>query len=146
MIDEKYMEISNRHKPIENKFLYCVRAFLIGGLVGSFGEALVELYCILLHVSRNQSCAMMIVTLIFFSALLTALGVFDSFVNFARCGLLIPITGFAHSMQSASLEYKNEGFIYGIGSNTFKLAGSVIVYGVVSAWTVSLVRLVVGLI
>ena len=112
-------------------------------MVGGFGEALIELYCLFLHVSRNQSSAMMIVTLIFFAALLTALGVFDSFVNFARCGLLIPITGFAHSMTSAALEYKNEGLIYGIGSNIFKLAGSVILYGVVSAYVFGLIRYII---
>ena len=59
-------------------------------------------------------------------------------VNKFRCGLLIPITGFAHSMTSSSLDYKNEGLIYGIGSNMFKLAGNVIVYGIVSAWTFAL--------
>ena len=86
----------------------------------------------------------MIITLIFIAALATAIGFFDKWVNFARCGLLIPITGFSHSMMSAALEYKREGPIFGIGSNTFKLAGSVIVYGVVSAWTFGLIRLIIG--
>ena len=82
----------------------------------------------------------MLVTLIFIACLLTALGVFDSLVSICRCGLIIPITGFAHSMMSAGIEYKREGPIYGIGSNVFKLAGSVILYGVVSAWFFGLIR------
>ena len=86
----------------------------------------------------------MIVIMIFIAALFTALGFFDKWVTFARCGLIIPITGFSHSMMSAALEYKKEGPIYGIGSNAFKLAGSVILYGVVSAWTFGIIRLIIG--
>ena len=82
----------------------------------------------------------MIVTLIFISSLCTSLGFFDNLVNFARCGLIIPITGFAHSMTSAGIEYKKEGPIYGIGMNLFKLSGSVILYGVVSAWFFGIIR------
>ena len=55
-------------------------------------------------------------------------------------GLIIPITGFAHSIQSAILDYKNEGPVYGFGSNVFKLAGSVILYGVVSAYVFAIIR------
>lgn len=119
-------------------------AFLIGGLVGAIGEGLIQIYCSIWHISRTVSSVYMIITLIFIAALATAIGFFDKWVNFARCGLLIPITGFSHSMMSAALEYKREGPIFGIGSNTFKLAGSVIVYGVVSAWTFGLIRLIIG--
>ena len=87
----------------------------------------------------------MISTLIFFACLFTALGFFDKWVTFCKCGLIIPITGFAHSMMSASLEYKKEGLITGIGANMFKLAGTVIIYGVVSAYIFGLIRLVIGL-
>ena len=59
-------------------------------------------------------------------------------------GAIIPITGFAHSMQSATLDYKNEGLIYGFGSNMFRLAGSVILYGVVSSYIFGIIRLILG--
>lgn len=84
--------------------------------------------------ARNDAATIMIVTFIFLASLFTALGFFDKLVTKFRCGLLIPITGFAHSMTSSALDYKKEGPIYGIGSNMFKLAGSVIIYGIVSAW------------
>ena len=86
----------------------------------------------------------MLVTLIFLASLFTALGFFDKLVNKFKCGLLIPITGFAHSMTSSALDYKEEGLIYGIGSNMFKLAGSVIIYGVVSAWLFGMIRYLIG--
>ena len=144
MINKKYDEIVERHKPTEQRSKNSLIAFLIGGLVGAIGEGLIQIYCSIWHISRTVSSVYMIITLIFIAALATAIGFFDKWVNFARCGLLIPITGFSHSMLSAALEYKREGPIFGIGSNTFKLAGSVIVYGVVSAWTFGLIRLIIG--
>ena len=144
MINKKYDEIVERHKPTEQRSKNSLIAFLIGGLVGAIGEGLIQIYCSIWHISRTVSSVYMIITLIFIAALATAIGFFDEWVNFARCGLLIPITGFSHSMMSAALEYKREGPIFGIGSNTFKLAGSVIVYGVVSAWTFGLIRLIIG--
>ena len=144
MINKKYDEIVERHKPTEQRSKNSLIVFLIGGLVGAIGEGLIQIYCSIWHISRTVSSVYMIITLIFIAALATAIGFFDKWVNFARCGLLIPITGFSHSMMSAALEYKREGPIFGIGSNTFKLAGSVIVYGVVSAWTFGLIRLIIG--
>ena len=68
---------------------------------------------------------------------------YDKWVNFARCGLIIPITGFAHSMQSAALDYRREGFVTGLGSNMLKLAGSVIIYGIISAYIFGIVRFLI---
>ena len=99
-----------------------------------------------MHISRSDASTFMIVFFIFVSSLCTALGFFDKLVTKFKCGLLIPITGFAHSMTSAALDYKNEGPIYGVGSNVFKLAGSVILYGVVSAWFFGMIRYLIGVI
>ena len=96
--------------------------------------------CIRDSISTKDASVFMIVTLIFFATLFTALGFFDKWVTFAKCGLIIPITGFAHSMASAGIEYKKDGPIYGLGSNLFKLSGSVILYGIVSAWAFGLIR------
>ena len=85
----------------------------------------------------------MIVTLVFLGCLLTCLGFFDKWVNFARCGLIVPITGFAHAMMSAALEYRKEGLVTGIGASMFKLSGSVIIFGVVSAYVFGLLRLII---
>ena len=84
----------------------------------------------------------MIVILIFIASLLTALGVFDTLVSKAKAGLIVPITGFAHASVSSMLDYKKEGLITGIGSNAFKLTGSVILYGVVSAYIFGMIRFI----
>ena len=85
----------------------------------------------------------MIVTLVFIGCLFTALGFFDKWVKFAKCGLIIPITGFAHAMMSSALEYRREGLVTGLGANMFKLAGSVIVFGVVSAYIFGILRIII---
>jgi stage V sporulation protein AC len=74
------------------------------------------------------------------ASLFTAIGFFDNFVSWARAGLIVPITGFAHAMTSAAIEYRKEGLVTGIGSNIFKISGSVILYGVVAAYVFGIIR------
>lgn len=141
----KYKSIVDNNTPKENILLNALVAFFIGGIMGVIGNFLIEFYLYILNISTSEASVCMIITLIFFGTLFTALGFFDKWVNFARCGLIIPITGFAHSMMSAALEYRKEGLVTGIGANIFKLAGTVILYGVVSAYIFGLIRLVIGL-
>ena len=144
MKQQKYELIAKEHEAENPKLKNAVIAFLIGGLIGMLGEGLIELLCNIFHMSRNNAGTIMIVIMIFIASLSTALGCFDKLVTKFKCGLLIPITGFAHSMTSAALDYKREGPIYGIGSNIFKLAGSVILYGIVAAWFFGMIRYLLG--
>ena len=141
----KYKDIVNYNTPKENTLLNALVAFISGGVMGLIGNFLVNFYSSMLSIPTSDASVFMIITLIFFGCLFTALCFFDKWVTFCKCGLIIPITGFAHSMMSASLEYKKEGLITGIGANMFKLAGTVIIYGVVSAYIFGLIRLVIGL-
>lgn len=140
MEKKDYKKIVDDHKPSENRIANAVISFLTGGSVGLIAVFLSDFYSYYFDISSKDASVLMIVTLIFVACLFTALGFFDKWVNFAKCGLIIPITGFAHSMMSAGMEYKKEGPIYGIGSNVFKLAGSVIFYGIVSAWIFGIIR------
>ena len=109
--------------------------------MGLGSELLLELYQFLFNLPRKESGVLVILTLIVLASLLTALGIFDVLVTKFKSALIIPITGFAHSMSSAALEYKTEGLVLGIGANIFKLAGTVILYGVVSVYIFGLIRL-----
>lgn len=142
----KYDRTADLYKADEHRIRNAVLAFLVGGLIGFLGEAIIEILISQFHISRNDASTFMIMIFIFVASLCTALGFFDKLVTKFKCGLLIPITGFAHSMTSAALDYKNEGPIYGIGSNIFKLAGSVILYGVVAAWFFGMIRYLIGVI
>lgn len=140
MEKERYEKIVNKYKPKENKLQNLLISFITGGVIGLLANFLIELYSYIFHISTKESGGYMLITFIFIACLLTGLGVFDKLVKKFKMGLIIPITGFAHSIQSALLDYKKEGPIYGFGSNMFKLAGSVILYGVVSAYIFGLIR------
>ena len=143
MEKRKYQSIVNKYTPHENRIYNGLVAFVVGGLMGVLGEVLMELYSYYLNIPIKEASVFMIVTLIFIGCLFTCLGFFDRVVHFCKCGLIVPITGFAHAVQSAALEYRKEGMIMGLGANMFKLAGSVIVFGVVSAYVFGLIRLLV---
>ena len=143
MEKREYKDIVDKYTPKEKRLRNAMVAFLIGGLMGVIGNFLVDAYSYYFNLSSKDASVFMIITLVFLGCFLTCLGFFDKWVNFAKCGLIIPITGFAHAMMSAALEYKKEGLVTGIGANMFKLAGSVIIFGVVSAYIFGIVRIFV---
>lgn len=143
MDKNRYKDVVKQHTPKENRIQNALTAFLIGGVMGVIGQGLIAFYSYFCNVPTKEASVFMIVTLIFFGCLFTCFGWFDKVVNFAKCGLIVPITGFAHAMMSATLEFRKEGFVTGIGANMFKLAGSVIIFGVVSAYVFGLLRLLI---
>ena len=142
MEKERYKNLVDKNIPKENVMINAIKAFLVGGGLGIIGQGLIDLYTVWFDIPTKDASPYMIITLIFVASLLTAFGVFDKLVSWANAGLLIPITGFAHAMTSAALEYKKEGLILGIGANIFKLTGSVILYGVVAAYVFGLLRFI----
>ncbi len=138
-----YDKLVKKICPKEDKLKNTLIAFISGGCIGIFGQFLTEFYQNILSISNKDAVSLVIVTLIFIASLLTALGIFDNLVCIFKCGLIIPITGFAHSMTSAALEHKPEGLVTGIGNNLFKLGGTVIMYGVVSAAIFGTIRYLV---
>lgn len=135
-----YKSLVSKHKPKEEYLKNEMIAFIVGGLMGILAQALIDIYSYILNIPSKDASTFMIVTLIFIGCLLTCLGFFDNIVKKCGAGLIVPITGFAHSMMSAALDFRKEGMINGIGANMFKLAGSVIVFGVVSAYIFGLIR------
>ena len=117
--------------------------FIFGGIFGVLSELLLRGYMMWLSIPRKEAGIVVILTLIIISSILTALGVFDICVSKLKSALIIPITGFAHSMTSAAIEYRKEGFVLGIGANIFKLAGSVILYGIVSVYVFGILRIII---
>lgn len=124
-----------QNNPVKRPILKnALMAFIFGGLIGGIAEGLIQFYLNIIHCDENVSKSMMSMTIVFMTSFLTGIGVFDKIGQVAGAGTFLPITGFANSMTSASIEGKSEGVILGIMSNMFKLAGTVIVAGVVSAF------------
>ena len=142
-IMDDYLNIVKKNTPKENILRNAFVSFIVGGIIGVLGQGLVDLYKNILDVSTKTASTYMIVTLIFIGCLLTCLGFFDKVIHKVKCGLLIPILGFANAITSATLDYKKEGFVTGIGANMFKLVGSVILYGVVSSYVFGILRVII---
>ena len=144
MKNQEYQEFIKQYTPKPNTGKNAIIAFIVGGLLGTFSELLLEVYQFILHLPRKEAGVLVILTLIVVASILTALGIFDVIVTKVKSALIIPITGFAHSITSSALEYKTEGFVLGIGANIFKLAGTVILYGVVAVYFFGILRLIIG--
>ena len=105
----------------------CTKAFLIGGTICLIAEGLSQLYGIWLP--DKMASTLVSVTLIFITALLTGIGIFDNIAKHAGAGTLVPITGFANAVASPAVDSKGEGFVLGVGAKIFTIAGPVILYG-----------------
>ena len=138
MKNEEYLEFIKNYTPKPKKLENALITFFSGGCLGALSELMLELYQFWFHLPRKESGVLIVL-----ASILTALGIFDILVTKLKSALIIPITGFAHSMTSAAIEYRNEGFVLGIGANIFKLAGTVILYGVVAVYLFGLLRLVI---
>ena len=126
---QKYVEEKTPNSPIIKD---CLHAFLVGGLICALGQIIFEI-CQTRGIEETTSYAIVSVLLIFMSAFLTALNLFNKIGKFAGAGSLIPITGFANSIVSPAMEYKSEGYVMGVGAKMFRVAGPVLVYGISSS-------------
>ena len=124
-------ELIKKHSPgstlLKNSFL----AFVFGGLICVVGELLKELY-LNLGATKENAGTLVTITLIFVAAILTGLGLFDKIARHAGAGTLVPVTGFSNAVVSEAMDAKSEGYILGVGSKIYTVAGPVILFGITS--------------
>ncbi len=144
MTKDDYKKLVKKHTPKEPKLRNIVVAFFVGGFIGFIAEFLIYMLQESFGMSKVIAGSWTCLIIIVISSILTAFGFFDNWVNKCKCGLIIPTTGFAHSVTGSALDYKKDGLITGLGSNIFKLAGSVILYGVISAFIFVVIRVVIN--
>lgn len=137
---EEYKQLVKKHTPHEDRLKNGIVVFISGGVMGVLAELLMQFYINFFNLASKDASVVVIITFIVLACILTGFGVFDKLVRIFKSALLIPITGFAHAMMSSAMEYRKEGFVTGIGSNIFKLTGTVILYGVVSAYFFGMIR------
>lgn len=143
MDKEKYDALvkskSKNPNILEDAFI----SFLAGGVLGATCEVLTTWFIKVFEVSDKIACGCTCLTFILIAAILTGFGVFDTLISKFKFGLIIPITGFAHSISSALLDYKKDGLVTGLGSNMFKLAGCVILYGTIAGFFLAIVKVII---
>lgn len=142
--NEKYKKMIKDFSPKSPCFKNCARAFFVGGFLCFLGQWLFFLYS-RLGLNEESAGTLVTVSLIFLSAALTAVGIFDRIARFAGAGTLLPVTGFANAMVSPAMDAKSEGYVMGVGNKLFTVCGPVIAYGTLASvlygfilWIVSL--------
>ena len=122
---KRYVNARAKKSPLAKD---CVRAFLTGGIICTGAQGLLTLYKSW-GMEKDDAAALVSVSLVFLTALLTGLGVFDKIAKWAGAGTLVPITGFANAVAAPAIDTKGEGFVLGVGAKIFSIAGPVILYG-----------------
>ncbi len=139
---KKYAEATAEKTPCLKN---CIKAFLIGGFICTLAQGFFNLYKYL-GIEEETVKSLVPVTLIFIAVLLTGLDIFDDIAKHAGAGTLVPITGFANAVASPAIDTKAEGFILGVGAKIFTIAGSVILYGILSGAIYGVIYYIVKLI
>ena len=133
-----YLEYVKRIEPRSKHFKNCLSAFGVGGLICSIGQFL-RFMLEYAGLSGDELAGSVSIILIFISCLLTGFGVYDRIGRHAGAGSIVPITGFANSVASPAIEFKTEGWIYGMAAKMFTVAGPIIVFGVFSGVLVGII-------
>lgn len=142
---EQYRQLITRFTPKSDLAKGCLRAFWVGGLICVLGQVFSDIARVYLGLTRVQAGGAASVTLVFLTALLTGIGVFDRIGQYAGAGTVVPITGFANAMVSPAMEFKPEGWVLGTGAKLFSLAGPVLVFGVSASVVVGIIYYFINL-
>lgn len=129
---KKYQEYVDKKSPNSPILKNCFNAFWVGGLICTIGQIIMQI-CKTRGLDEATSGTIVSIILITLSAFLTSLNIFNKIGKFAGAGSLVPITGFANSIVAPSIEYKSEGYVMGVGSKMFTIAGPVLVFGICSS-------------
>lgn len=136
--EQKYNEYVKNVTPKHNWFANLCKAFLVGGIICTLGQALINMF---MHygVDKELSSGYTTLTLVLLSVILTGLNIYPKLAKFGGAGTIVPITGFANSVAAPAVEFKREGQVFGIGCKIFTIAGPVILYGIVSSWVLGFI-------
>lgn len=141
--NEKYLKLVEELSPSPPLVKNCLKAFVAGGFICTIGQAITNFLGTIENFPQENIPSATSIILIFIAIILTGLGWYDKFAQWAGAGSAVPITGFGNCMASAAIEYKSEGIVLGVGGNMFKVCGPVIVFGSVAAFLAALIRYLV---
>ena len=135
---EKIKEKSKKTRLVHN--VLC--AFSVGGGICFLASLLKEVY--LQFTEERDAYLCVTLTLIFLGVILSALGLYDRIAHIAGAGTLVPVTGFANSIASVALDSRSEGYVLGVGTKIFTVAGPVILYSTVFGMLYGLIYYIIG--
>ena len=135
----RYKQLVDKPSPKSDMVTGLWRAFWVGGAICLLGQELMEFFSRVLLWGATSAATATSICLIFLSALLTGLGVYDKIGKYAGAGSIVPITGFSNSVVAPAMEFRREGLVMGVGAKLFTLSGPVLVYGICTSIVVGLI-------
>lgn len=136
---EEYHHLVNSVKPKPPILKNCLWAFVVGGLICVIGQLILN-YLISLGTNKEDAGSLTAIIMIFLGALFTGIGVYDDLGQKAGAGSIVPITGFANAIVASAMEFKREGYIFGVGARIFTIAGPTLVFGFVASVLIGLIK------
>lgn len=136
--DDKYNDYVDENTPQVSWFWNLCKAFVVGGAICTLGQALIQWY-MYMGMDKETAALYNTLSLILLSVILTGLNIYPKIADFAGAGTLVPITGFANSVAAPAIEFKKEGWVFGVGAKIFTISGPVILYGIVTSWVLGFV-------
>jgi len=143
MNSKQYEKYIKNKIPKPNSLKNCIAAFIVGGFICDIAQ-LVSNTAKNYGYNQDAVSSITATTMVFLGAFLTGIGIYDRIGKFAGAGSIVPITGFANSMVSPAMEFKREGFVFGVGAKMFILAGPVLVYGISTSIIIGVIHYLFG--
>ena len=148
-VEEKkkhYEKYTKEMTPTHNLWLQLLKAFLTGGLICLLGQCILNFCTGIVNMDKETAASWCSLSLILLSVLLTGFNIYPRIVKWGGAGALVPITGFANSVAAPAIEFKKEGWVFGVGCKIFTIAGPVILYGIFTSWVLGLICWVIRMI
>ena len=139
-----FQKISKEMAPKPQYFKNIILAFIVGGIICTIGQFILN---IMLRFGMDEEAAKqwLPIIMIFIGALLTGFGVYDKIASFGGAGTVVPITGFSNAVVSPAIEFKKEGFVFGVAAKMITIAGPVLVYGIGTSVIIGIIYYILGL-
>ena len=125
--NEDFKKSCKNISPRSKLTSHIIAAFSIGGGICLFGQIIAEIF-LYFGVAEKEAYLSVTLILIILASVATSLGFFDRIATFAGAGTLVPVTGFSNAVTSSAIDTRSEGFIAGVGTKIFTVAGPVILY------------------
>lgn len=143
-IKNKYKQMAKEATPKSEIFKNCLKAFLVGGIICDIGQLIMNIIESFGY-PKEQVMNIVSIIMVFIGAVLTGTGIYGKMASFGGAGTVVPITGFSNAVVAPAIEFKKEGYIFGVAAKMFTIAGPVLVYGIGTSVIIGIIYYVIGL-
>lgn len=143
-IQNKFKTLTKETAPKPKLLKNCVLAFLVGGIICDIGQ-LIMTFLKNYDFTKDEIASITSIAMVFIGALLTGIGIYDNIATFGGAGTVVPITGFANAIVSPAIEFKKEGYVFGVAAKMFTIAGPVLVYGIGSSVIIGIIYYLINI-